>query len=56
MKESTRLEAALGGMGEVLISGWTTTRACRLAAEYVIPLTSEPLVMMVTTLSGVGVG
>ena len=54
MKESTKLEAPLGGVREELVSRLTAARACRLAAEYVIPLTSEPPMMTFTILSGVG--
>ena len=54
MKESTRLEAALCRVGDVLVSGLTATRACCLAVDYVIPLTSEPPVMTFTILSRVG--
>ena len=33
MNDSTRLEVALGRVGEALVSGFTVARACRLAAE-----------------------
>ena len=33
MKESTRLEAPLGGVGEELVSGLTVARARRRAAK-----------------------
>ena len=36
IKESIRLEAALGGVREALVSRLTATRACRLVAKYVI--------------------
>ena len=54
MKESTRLEAALGVVGEALVSGFIVAGACCLAVEYVIPLTSEPPEMTFIVLSGVG--
>ena len=54
IKESTRLEVALGGVGEMLVFGLTIAHACRLAVVYVIPLTSEPPVMTCTVLLGVG--
>ena len=54
IKESMRLEAAVGGVGEKLVSGLTTTHACCLAAEYVIPLTLEPPMMTFIVISGVG--
>ena len=50
MKKSIRMEAALGGVGEVMVSRLTASRACRLAAEYVIPLTFEPPMMTFTVL------
>ena len=54
IKESIRLKATHGGVGEALVSRLTAAHACRLAVEYVIPLTSEPPVMTFTFLSGVG--
>ena len=54
IKESTRLEAVLGGVEETLVFGLTATCACHLVVKYVIPLTLEPHVMMFTVLSGVG--
>ena len=54
IKESMRLEAALGGVEEALVSRLTTAHACRQAAEYVIPLTLKLLMMMFTVLSRVG--
>ena len=53
MKESTRLEAALGRVREELVFKLIATYASHLAAEYVIPLTLEPLMMTFTVLSGV---
>ena len=54
IKERMRLEATLGGVGEALVSGLITARACCLVAEYVIPLNSEPPMMTFTVPSGVG--
>ena len=54
IKVSTKFEAPLGRVGERLVSGLNAARACRLVAEEVMPLTSEPPVMMFTTFSGVG--
>ena len=54
IKESIRLEAIHGGVGKALVSGLTVAHACHLVADYVIPLTSKPLVMTFTVLSRVG--
>ena len=54
IKDSTRLEAILGGVREALVSGLIAMRACYLAVEYMIPLTLEPLVMTFRVLSRMG--
>ena len=36
------MEASLDGVGERLVSELIAIRACRLATEWVMPLTSEP--------------
>ena len=54
IKESIRLEAALGEVGETLVSSLTAAHVCRLAAKYVISLTLESSVMTFIVLSGVG--
>ena len=53
-KVLTWLVAVLDRGGKVLVFGLTTTRVCCLAAEYVILLALEPLVMMFTFHIGVG--
>lgn len=54
MKEITSLVATLDRGSEVVVFRLATTYTCCLEAEYVIPLTLEPLVMTFTVLSRVG--
>ena len=53
MKDSTSLEAVLGGVEDAFLYGLTAAPVCCLAEVYVIPLTSEPRMMTFTVLSGV---
>ena len=54
IKESMRLEAALGGVGEALASWLIAAYACPIATEYVTRLTLEPPMIMFIVLLGVG--